>query len=108
MTPVSMNPSTFVDYSLVYSHKRGAYKQSASDPDANRYVSPWNVRRVRSGQTLNREVLLAQIAEHRGLAPANDLVHRWIEQLSESINGATGERRQQLIQQQDNLWRSQE
>lgn len=106
MVPISLNPATFVDYSLVYHHKHRAYKQRASDPDCKRYVSPWEVRRIRSGQTLNREVLRAQIAERRGFAPVNDQALRWIDQLTESIRGANGERREQLIQQRNNLLRT--
>jgi len=108
MPPLSLDPATFINNSRLYEPKRRAYKKHASDPDARRHVSPWEPGRVRSGQTLNMEVLLAQIAELRGLAPANDLVHLWIEQLTESINGATGERREQLIQQRNNLMRSRE
>ena len=108
MVPVSLNPSTFADYSLVYGHKDRASKQRAGASDAKRYVSPGGIRRARSGQALNREVLRAQIAERRGLAPVNDQVLRWIEKLAESIKGATGKRREQLIQQRNNLLRSRE
>ena len=106
--PVSIAPSTFVDYRLESDHKRRAHKQRASDPDTKRYVSPWEPRRVRSGQTLNIEVLLAQKALREGRTPPSSQTVLWINKLSESINNATGERRQQLIQQQNNLMRCRE
>jgi hypothetical protein len=82
------------------------YERRVGGADTKRYVSPWQLRTIKSGKNLlDKGLLFVQKAKREGRPPPVTQMKQWIDQLSENIRTATGERRIQLLRQKNNLER---
>ncbi len=76
------------------------YERQLGGPDGKAYVSPWQIRQIRTGKTpLQRGLIFVQGAERRlqsGMVNKST-VTKWIEQKDEAIKKARGKKKVQLM-----------
>jgi hypothetical protein len=92
----------------VWAAYRG-YEKAVGGPGTKNYVSPWELRQVKSGKTLlDKGLLYVQKQERKGgttSGVSKATIQQWIDGLDKSISKARGKRKQDLIAQRDRLRR---
>ena len=83
------------------------YERRVGGPQTKGYVSPWELRLVKSGKTmLDKGLILIKKGKRTGQPVPHGQIRDWIESLDARIKGSRGSRRVQLMAQRDNLRRS--